>query len=370
MALAAAQRLIGTDASLDQAAAGARLAIENTGGFANRYDFGQIVVGEGSGRLASPMPEVIFYDTLAAANGTGGGNEGSSGSARHARVEFTADAPLIFWGFLSLAQERKTSIAARAVAGISSPLCTACGIEPIAIAPISADDTTDFGFTPDTQYTFGFFCNGAPQPSGLAGAPQRIQYLLLDRYNDEASIFADEGSQLYRAGAGGLPPSTDPARSCFNVSGVETQWVSAAPALCSTNTVAPSVRQFLCGMASRFEATIPSGCDTIADVDSIASAYRADTDINLLEAWSAYTGNVRRVITVPIVDVLTPGSNMNVLGFRQFVVQPNLNAANISPNDNNGRFSATYIGSRVPLRGGSFGGCSVTGGPGKVVLHE
>jgi hypothetical protein len=56
---------------------------------------------------------------------------------------------------------------------------------------------------------------------------------------------------------------------------------------------------------------------------------------------------------------------MTILGFRQFLVQPE-----VSANDANARFVASYIGSVVPLKQGTFGGCTQTAGPGKVVLHQ
>ena len=48
MALAAAAKLIGTDASVTDANTSAALAIDNTGGFGNRYDFGGVVIGQGN----------------------------------------------------------------------------------------------------------------------------------------------------------------------------------------------------------------------------------------------------------------------------------------------------------------------------------
>ncbi len=52
---------------------------------------------------------------------------------------------------------------------ISAPLCTACGIEPFAIAPVDATDTVNFGFTIGTEYTFGYQCTGTPTPAPLTG---------------------------------------------------------------------------------------------------------------------------------------------------------------------------------------------------------
>ncbi len=100
--------------------------------------------------------------------------------------------------------------------------------------------------------------------------------------------------------------------------------------------------------------------------------YTQDTDLTDLDDYSLYVGNGRRIITVPIVDALNPAGGMIVQGFRQFLVDPNPTpATNIDPADGNGRFSAIYIGSVMPVRQGSIGGCpQQTNGPGKVVLHQ
>lgn len=369
MALAAAGQLIGTEASTLNATTSGRFAIDNIGGYGNKYDFGGIVIGEGSGRLASAAPEPVYYENVSSATGEGGGAEADTAAARYVRVDITADAPLIFWSFLSLGQERKTPVTVRAVAGASAPLCSACSIEPIAIAPITADDTTHFGYSLNQRYTFGFFCNGAPQPSGLQNAVQRIPYLLLNRYNEEATVFPEETSQAYRIGAGGLPANPNPARSCVAINGAESLWVSATPVQCQ-NQVPQTIRAFTCGVSARFDSALPSGCEAISEAANIITAYTPDADLTDLDDWTAYTGNLRRVITVPVVDALSPAGGMTVLGFRQFVIQPDLGTFNISPNDINGRFIATYIGSPVPLKSGSFSGCSVASGPGKVVLHQ
>jgi hypothetical protein len=372
MALAAAQRLIGTDASSESASTAAQLAINNGAGFADKYDFGGIVIGQGSGNLASAPPEPVFFETVSAATGEGevGGGEASGSTARHVRVDIMAEAPLIFWGMLSLGQSRKTPIAARAVAGISAPLCTACGIEPIAIQALDPSDTAHFGFTLDNRYTFGFFCTGNPPPAGLGGAPQRLQYLILDRLSNETTLFPDESSQMFRIGASGLPPTSNTALGCFTVGASELQWASAAPLACNANQVPEVVTNLACGLAIRFDVSPQTGCTEIPEVSTIASAYTPDPDITNLDAYSAYTGNLRRIITVPIVETLLPGGSMTILGFRQFLVQPNLNDVTTNPNDANGRFVASYIGSVVPVRQGAFSGCSQTAGPGKVVLHQ
>ena len=374
MALAAAARLIGTDASVANASAAAKLAIADDA-YSNNYDFGKVGIGRGNGFLSSVEPEPTFYETVSGATGEGGGGtEGGTTAARHVRVDITADAPLTFWGFLSVGQERKTPIAARAVAGVSSPLCSACNIEPLAIAPLNAEEPIHFGFTTEDVYTFHFQCTGTPQPSTLRDAPTRVPYVLLNRYNEEATgDYSAENSQLYRMGAGGMPPHTNPARSCISINAEEQIWATAVPAACSQNRVPESVTAFLCGLDSRFDTSLPAACEGLPDASTLISAYTPDTDPAPLESWSAYTGNLRRVITIPIVSELSATGTMTVLGFRQFVIQPNPDApegATLTPADNFGRFTARYIGSVVPLRSGTFGGCQVTGGPGKVVLHQ
>jgi len=372
MALAAAQRLVGTEAAIGNASASARLAISAGTGRANRYDFGGVAIGEGAGILTSSVPEPGYFETAAAALGTGdasGSGDAGGSTAKHATVTLTADAPLLFWAFLSLGQERKTPISVKATAGVSAPLCTACGIEPIAVAALDPSDDTDFGFIKGSLYTFGYQCNGPPAQSGIAGAPQRIPYLLVDRYDDAATIFTDEASQLFRSGAIGLPPNATPAKACISVNATEIVWANATPIACAQQRVPLAVTTFVCGMASRMDTVPQAQCTTIPEVDTIASAYVADTDVALLDDYTQYTGSGRRVITIPIVDALA-ATGMTVIGFRQFVVQPNPNDININSGDSNARFVVGYVGSSVPLKQGTFAGCSITRGPGKVVLHQ
>ena len=384
MALASAQRLIGTDQSLGDAITASKIPIDSSTGFGNKYDFGGLVIGETTGQLGSTAPDPAFYSTLADA--LAGSNGGGGGTAsRYAQVTLTADAPLVFWRFLPLASEGKVSIQAGAVAGISAPLCTACGIEPYAVAALDQSDTTDFGFVQGTIYTFGYSCTTGIQPAGLpdtAGATRRIPYLLLDRYNSADATFSDENTQLLRAGANGMP-GLDPTQgllsssgqpiACFNInnSAVESVWASATPRVC-TAAVAGPVSSALCGLDLRFEpnpsSTFSTVCGNIASAGTVEPAYTQDTDLAEEATYPSYTGNGRRLITVSIVDTLNPNS-MTVLGFRQFLVQPNLNVGTLNPSDINGRFLVMYVGNVAPLKQGSFGSCGVTSGPGKVVLH-
>jgi Flp pilus assembly protein TadG len=369
MALAAAQKLIGTDQGITDATNAAHLAIDNSSGFGNKYNFGGLAIGQTNGFLTSSAPDPSYFATLQDA--ITGANSGGGGGAdsRHARVTITADAPLTFWRFLPLATDGKVSVAAQAVAGISAPLCTACGIENFAIAALDVNDTTDFGFVADTQYTLGYSCTGVPTPAGLAGAPQRLAYILLNRLNASTTVFTDENAQMFRIGAGGLPGNTDSTQACFSINNTETIWVDAIPAACAATVNSP-VTSGLCGLDARFEPSPQSVCQGIPDVSTLSGIYNPDTDTSSIDAYASYAGNGRRVITIPIVDTLNPTGSMTVLGFRQFLVEPNPNLSNINPADQDGRFIVLYIGSVVPVQQGRFDGCQISAGPGKVVLHQ
>jgi Flp pilus assembly protein TadG len=373
MALAAAAKLIGTEASIADATTASALPNDASGGFGNKYNFGSLTLGQDAGGdLTNTIAEPQFFSTYAAAVGTpdASGSSASSTEARHVAVQVTADAPLLFWSFLSLGQSRKTPIVGYAVAGASAPLCTACAILPIAIAAISADDSTDFGMTRGSRYTLGFQCNGAPTPGLLASSVQRLPYLLLNRYDDAATIFSDESTQAYRIGAQGLPGNVNQALGCMQINAVEQVWTSAPSQACNTNTVPARISNILCGLASRFSSDVPAACANVAEIDSLAPAYTQDTDLTDLDDYSQYTGNKRRIVTIPVVDALNSGGTMTILGFRQFLVEPALGDTTLNISDPNGRFSALYIGYPVPVQQGSFSGCSITAGPGKVVLHQ
>jgi hypothetical protein len=135
-------------------------------------------------------------------------------------------------------------------------------------------------------------------------------------------------------------------------------------------SVAPVVSDALCGLDTRFESATPTGCAGIVGIDTLSTIYQPDTDGSDHDVYSDYTGDARRIITIPIVDTVSSGANMTVLGFRQFLLIPNQGALNINPSDMFGRFIAMYIGSVSPVKQGRFDGCQQTAGPGKVVLHQ
>ena len=388
MAVAAASKLIGTSQGLADATAAANATLDDSTGHANKYNFGSLLIGGSTGLLASTVSAPVYFATAAGAIGSDSSSSDTGGAdgttAKYVQINLNADAPLLFWALLSLGQSRKTSIAAIAVAGTSAPVCTACGIDPYAIAAADPGDTVDFGFSQGNVYTFGFQCTGGITPTALPEGSARIPYLIIDRYNSSSTI--DETQQLYRIGAQGLLPaapgsgtsSATPGTSfaCVLATGTEIAWASAQPPACGTATVPTippsSVTEAMCGIFNRFDTNVFSGCEAlVTDVDTLASAYQPDTDLTDIADYTTYVGNARRVITVPVVDTLSPGGPMTVLGFRQFLINPNQNDVNINPTDQDGRFNALYIGNPVPLNQGRFdGGCQLTSGPGKVVLHR
>ena len=384
MALSAAQQLIGTSAATANATGISALTVETGSGYGNKYDFGGLNINDSGGNFVSTIVDPTFYASAADALGSSGSTADAT-TAKYVKLQITGEAPLVFWSFLSLAQDRKVNVIAQAIAGISAPLCTACGIDPVAVAALSTDDTIDFGFIAGTRYTFAYSCTGNPQPTGITGATQVIPYLLLDRYNLSATLFPDEGSQLFRIGAQGLPPTNPYDTSLVNTNGFplgciqigagETVWASAAPQACNVPTPVSSAQSYACGLAGRFDPTIPDACSTIAEADSISTISPADPDLTDLDDYTAYVGNTRRIITVPIVDAVSTGT-MTVLGFRQFLVEPDPGNATITPNDRNSRFVVLYLGSLMPIKGSvpprpdNTLSCTITNGPGKVVLHQ
>ncbi len=373
MALAAAQQLIGTDVATDAASAAAQLTVENDANVGNKYDFNGLPIGQTTNNLISTAPPPAYFAAAAdalAASGNGGVGAVGGSQAKYAVSTVTGQIPLVFWNFLPIVNSRNIAIVATAVAGISAPLCTACGIEPFAVGAIDPSDTTNFGYTLNELYSFTYLCTGTPVPTPLAGAAQVLNYVLLNRLDPNAVAFPDEGSQAFRDGAGGLPGNTNSAVACFTINNTELIWVNAPPVACSAAAPAPVVTDALCGLDARFETSTNPACQAVVAFDVLSTIYPADTDLNFYTTYTDYAGSGRRIITIPIVDAISPTANMTVLGFRQFLVMPAQGGAAINPDDPNGRFVAMYIGSVAPVKQGRFDGCQQSAGPGKVVLHQ
>jgi hypothetical protein len=384
MALATASNLVGTDAAAATAQAAGLLTIQNSAVPGNKYYFHGLQIGVTTGSLVSTISDPAYYATAADAIASGSPEGGAaisqtaSAQAKYARISITGETPLIFWGLLPLASSRKLAVQATAVAGVSAPLCLACGIEPFAVAAIDQTDTTDFGFTAGTIYSFTYSCTvsagspgipPSPAPPLLGGATVQLFYVLLNRLNPNNTVFPDESSQAFQDAAGGLPGNTSTAQACFMVNNTETIWLDATVNRCGV-TVTPVVTAAVCGLDARFESAQPTSCNTITNIETLSTIYPPDNDVNTYTAYTDYAGNGRRIITIPVVDSLANTTSMAVLGYRQFLLNPNAGDTDIVAGDAAGRFLGMYIGSVAPLTQGRFDGCTQSAGPGKVVLHQ
>jgi hypothetical protein len=269
-------------------------------------------------------------------------------------------------------------------------VCTACGIVPYAILAQDATlaDQTDWGFVPNSLYTFYHSCTGTA-PAAIVGTA--VRYVLLNRVDPNL----DETDQFYRQGAQGLAGSTaltpnacttaaSTPIACVNVGDIEQipTTGNATPGACTTVSAPPDVLYALCGMYTRIDSNPPSNCQTgVTDYASLSPGYAPDTDPTYVTDYAAYAGNGRRIVTVAIVNAMpsdtTCSAGMTVLGFRQFLVEPAVDGTPFNPTDQNGRWVGLYIGSVAPVQQGWFDGryapaCRtyLTAGPGKVVLHQ
>lgn len=375
MALVAAQELVGTNAAADNA--DAALAMVQSGESANQFNFSSNTLG-GEGLLPSEIGELELFSTFGDATGSEESTGATAGAneARYVRVTVRADAPLTFWQLLpSTGIGGVTSIQTAALAGISAPLCTVCGLEPMAIAPADFEDTADFGYIRGTKYTFYSQCTGAPLPPLLTGTAGRIQYTILDRAITDSTLDTDQ--QLFHFFAGGLPAPTFPVSedsnlACPTIGGTDLRLGQVSVAACTQGNRGAAVRDALCGLNARLNPVAHTGCTAITDIDTLIEGFVADTNIDQIDDYTEYNGNRRRIFTVAMVDAIpfAAGTTMNVLGFRQFLLEPDPDSTELNPNGQWGRFTAMYIGYPAPVRQGAFGACGVTEGPGKVVLHQ
>ena len=384
MAIAAASKLNGTIIATDTATATANATLDDSLADANRYNFGSLIVGQGNALLTSTVQQPQYFqnvsDAFAAVGQPGNGTSGDGTTAHHVVVNLAADSPLTFWSLLSLGQSRKTSIAGAAVAGLSAPVCTACGIEPFAVAAVDITDTVNWGYVPGTVYTLGYMCSPGTAAL-LTGTTALVPYLIINRYN--TSLAFTEDQQLFRTGAQGLLPSTTPAIGCAIIDTPESVWVSATTQACGAATPNASVEEAMCGLAQRMtDSTQITACNNVvADLGDISGDYAQDPDTTSETDYTTYQGNGKRLLTLPIVNALsTTAGTMLVVGFRQFLLEPTTTSttspqANV-PTDGDGRFVAMYVGSVAPVKQGSTTevglnlSCGITSGPGKVVLFQ
>ena len=373
MALAGAQELVGTNAAGDNALA--TIGLLQAEGNDNRFNFGSNAIA-GEGQFASEIGALELFATYTDAAGgeESSGTTASPSDARYVRVTVRADAPLTFWQLLpSLGIGGTTPLATTATAGVSAPVCSACGIDPLAVSPVDFDDPVDFGFVRGTLYTMYSQCTGVPLPPLLTNTAGRIQYTVLNRALEDES---EPDQQIFRMAAGGIPApafpvSEDSNLACPAIGATDLRLPQVSVAACTQPNRGAIALDVLCGLNARLSPAPHTACEAITDIATLITGYTADTNVEQLDDYLDYDGNRRRILTVAVVDAIpfAVATEMNVLGFRQFLLEPDPDTTELNPAGQWGRFVAMYIGYPAPIRQGAFGTCGVTAGPGKVVLH-
>ncbi len=368
-ALAAATRLVGTTNALLRAEDQVTASFDSTTGNDNRFNLrmNQVDVSGASGLVTTRT--IDYFSTLLDA--LGNVNAGQNGPIdwttgvypKYVRVLISTQAPVVFVPLLNRTVSSLPTITVSAVAGISAPMCTACGIEGLAVVDQAAgEDPVNYGFTPGSFYTLS-----------LTGAGGTVQYVLLNHVpNGPADLDVD--SSLFDLAAGGI--SSSPGLTIPGVISVDTT-ETVYPDLPGNAAVA---RDILCGLNLRFgvDPSQNANCAAVEEFATLATLFSADTDVapepdmyaagpGLQDFATEYDGNYRRVLTMAVVDST---ASLNVLNFRQFLIEPAPTTAGLNTAAAAGAFRAQYIGSLVPLRCGTIGGmCTASSGVGRVVLH-
>jgi len=384
-ALAAATRLNGTINAVEHAADQIAASFDSTTGNDNRFNLRINQIGTGGSDLITNTQFDYFstlQDVQANANGgqTGGLDWGSGFYPKYVRVLITAQAPLLFVPLLNRSASRPT-IAAAAIAGVSGPICSACGIDGLAVVDQSAGaDSMNYGLVPGDFYTL--FLVSSQRTAGpviqapLAGTTVAVTPAILNHVPSGPADLDLDGS-LFELGAGGLSTST----GLSTPANVSISTTEVAYPVQGTNTVGQDI---LCGLNARF-GVAPSetlNCGNLGggQFATLSPLYSADTDAGagtyaagagLQDYASEYDGNLRRILTVAVVD---GSDSLNVLNFRQFLIQMSPVSPTLSQGLNTllvtGAFRAQYIGAPVPLRCGGVGGsCLASTGVGRTVLH-
>jgi len=256
-------------------------------------------------------------------------------------------------------------------------MCSASGIDGLAVVALNTDSdpaNVNYDFVPGHFYTLSM----TPSQSPLPGTESTVlQYVILDHF-PSGTQGLDLDASLFELAAGGTfnSPGLMPPGS-ISIESSEIAYPNGVALEVSPNSVG---RDILCGLNVRFGVN-PSQNDACANIASgefagLWDLFRADTnrggetaDSTGLQNYAVeYDGNLRRVLTMAVVDA---ADTLTVMNFRQFLIEPaDAGAEGLDPSLANGAFRAQYIGSPVPLRSGAIGGsCSVSSGVGRVVLH-
>jgi len=379
-ALAAAMQLVGTANAAPQPNPQVTASFDSRTGNDNRFNLRQNQLGPSGASALVTTTDINYFSTLAdaianinAAPGSGI-DWGTGAYPKYVRVQITAEAPVVFVPLLTRDSTLPT-ITVSAVAGISAPMCSASGIDGLGVVAVDAgSDASNYGFAPGHFYTLSM----TPSQSPLPGTESTVlQYVILDHF-PSGTQGLDLDASLFELAAGGtsnsaglMPPGS------ISIESSEIAYPNGVALEGSTNSVG---RDILCGLNVRFGVN-PSQNDVCANIASgefagLWDLFRADTnrggetaDSTGLQNYAVeYDGNLRRVLTMAVVDA---ADTLTVMNFRQFLIEPaDAGAEGLDPSLANGAFRAQYIGSPVPLRSGAIGGsCSVSSGVGRVVLH-
>jgi Flp pilus assembly protein TadG len=345
-----------------------------------------------------PATPASYYSLLADAQAAS--NPVTDGpSARYVRVELSVAMPVIFTRFLSLTRPATQPVAVAGIAGISSAVCTACQIDPLAVTAVDGKDPLDYGFQRGSYYTMYLSASQRPPGRGCAVPPAPLdagdaglaEYRILNHYPTGPATDAD--GQAFSLGAAPMaktsPPDVDPpVPGCVSISvdsseQLNPNFTTTAP--CGTATQLGV--DFLCGLNTRFldSATLAGDrvCSQVPGIETLAPLYGNDVDPGaadgLQDYAAGYCGNQRRVLTVAVLDPDLLPDLLVVLNFRQFLVE---NAAGLLGLDVSGTSAppylaalrAQYIGYPAPIASGTVGGACITSnpqlaGPGRPVLH-
>jgi Flp pilus assembly protein TadG len=393
-ALAAATRLTGGSCATLYADVQIAASFDSTGATAsgmpndNRFNMRLNQVSTNS-----EIPTTLMSDYFALLNDAQvNANGGQSGpNARYVRVQVNVEMPVTFTRFLSLTRPPTQPVAVAGMAGVSSAVCTACFIEPLAVVAIDTTDEINYGFQVGQYYTFylsqaqratGPQCR-APRPGLLTGTETGgyAQYLILNHYPWGPETGVD--GQIFRLGAAPMvksPDTENPDPGCVTIDAAEVSNANFPSTTCAAAT--QMGRDFLCGLNARFGVDSTSNaCANVEGAADLAPLLKADTDPGIegtLQDYGVeYCGNQRRLLTVAVID---DPALLTVLNFRQFLLQNSdgllgLNVAGSTAAPvYTAPFRAEYIGYGAPLASGGIGGACMTlhpllVGPGRPVLH-
>ena len=397
-ALAAATQLVGTtNATLyagDIQTGQIGASFDNTDANDNRFNLRLNQIGAGATDLATQVLVDFFSSRIDAIGNVNGGQSGPD--ARYARVTISAETPVLFPQFINPTFTPRPTVLAAAVAGISSPICSACNIDDLAVVALDTSDEVNWGFVQGDFYTFYMTASQqTPNITGcLATTPTTtpplaifdntdagVEYVALNHVPSGPAADTIDAT-LYELGVAPITQNPDPS---FNLPGTVTIGTTEMPAGVQDPTTCTGAitagLDLLCGLDARFGEVDPTtdNCAAIPSVDVLASLFPPDTEVaagqDFEDYSTVYDGNLRRVITVPVLDS-SPDDNPTptVLGFRQFLVEntpgnPGIDTTTTAVTGA-GAFVAQYIGYPVPLRCGGVGGsCTVSFGVGRTVLH-